>query len=106
MNLPAASLEGSGRGKAKLFGPASSAAALAERFAKLLNKEIISATIGKNFVANEAMVQNDPSLKKYIFIEPRTEPPAHAVLGHKLSHHIESASPRIFNDLYQALTRS
>jgi len=75
---------------------------LAERLATLFDKKIVWATIGDTPEINGVVVRTG-NLAHSVFIDVRTNKPAHVVLGHELSHFLESEHPQVFQDLFDSL---
>lgn len=75
---------------------------LAERIATLFGKKIVWATIGDTPEINGVVVRKG-DLAHSVFVDVRTNKPAHVVLGHELSHFLESEHPEVFKDLFDSL---
>lgn len=73
---------------------------VAEKLAKSFGKKIV-------WLSGEHqgfMVQGNPDLKDYVFLNPSIDIPAHIVFGHELSHHVENDAPELFDSLYEAVS--
>ena len=75
---------------------------LAERISGIFGKKIVWATIGDKYHINGVVVRNK-ELSGNIFIDIRSLVPAHMVLGHELSHFMETEHPETFKDLMTAI---
>lgn len=74
---------------------------LAQRIAGLFNKKIIWMQADGDFSINGAITSGMPD---YVFIDARTEKPAHVVFGHELSHHMKKDAPAVYRDLQKAIS--
>jgi hypothetical protein len=76
--------------------------ALASRISGVFGKEVIPVTLDGDWNADGVVLPGSP-LSQYVFLDVRSDRPAHVVLGHELSHHMEKDAPAVYKDLVQAL---
>lgn len=73
----------------------------AEKIASIFGKKIVFIRADGSFNINGVMDTSNP---EDIFVDVRSEIPAHVVMGHELSHHMEIESPQIYWELFDALS--
>mgnify|MGYP001578597867 CR=1 FL=1 len=82
-------------------GPANSFE-LAERVSGLFGKEIVWMQAQGTFPVI-GITGKGPKLSKFVFIDPSAVHPAHTILGHELTHHMEQDAPGVFGMLKRSL---
>ena len=75
---------------------------LAERVAGIFGKKVVWVTIGDEKKINGVVVRGG-NLSGNIFIDVRSNLPAHSILGHELAHFLETEHPAIYNDLFSSV---
>ena len=76
---------------------------LAESLSKVFKKEVVWTTSEGGIKFNGVVVSGG-SLSKYVFLDVNAEFPAHTVLGHELSHHMEADNPVAYKELLRVVT--
>lgn len=76
------------------------AAKTAERIAKIFNKDIVWMSAKGEYKVNGTVSSNIPN---HVFLDVNSRIPAHIVLGHELSHHMEREAPEVYKDLVAAI---
>jgi hypothetical protein len=81
---------------------ASNSFSLAEKLAGIFGKEIVWFTSKGAFSINGVVVGGG-ELSNYVFINANAKIPAHVILGHELTHHIEKDAPGVYKALVKAM---
>jgi len=75
---------------------------LAERISGIFGKEIVWITNSGSFDINGVVVAD--ALPNTIFVNVNAAHPAHVVLGHELTHHMEKDAPGVYKALVKSLS--
>jgi hypothetical protein len=98
--MPSYLVERDNNGRLILTGNPRTNYELAERIARVLGREIVWATIDDNKLEYNGVYLHRDNI---LIIDPRSRVSAAAVLGHELSHHLESQHSEIYQELIDNL---